>query len=128
MTTTGRITKQTTILCIGHLSSHVNLKVELLKKEGFINAIPIVFSETTMDEVKQLIKSCPPGSLFIAGGAMEKTYPDESKEFYEFIPREAPSMLIHKVSFADFPAGTVPPVSDEIVAEAAVRVALKMLE
>jgi hypothetical protein len=104
------------------------MKVELLKKEGFINAIPIVFSETTMDAVKELIKSCPPGSLFLAGGAMEKTYPAESKEFYEFIPREAPSMLIHKVSFADFPPGTVPPVPDEISAQAAVRVALNLLE
>ncbi len=128
MTASGKITKQTTILCIGHLPSHINLKVELLKKEGFSNAIPFVFSETTMDAVKQLIKSCPPGSLFLAGGAMEKTYPEESKEFYSFIPREAPSMLIHKVSFADFPEGTTPPVSAEIVAQAAVTVALRMLE
>lgn len=128
MTSSGKITKETTILCIGHLPGHINQKVALLKNEGFSNAIPIVFSQTTMEAVKQLIKSSPPGTLFLAGGAMESTYPEATIELYNFIAKEAPEMIIHKVSFADFPEGTKPPVSADIVAQAAVRVALKMLE
>ena len=128
MESNGKITKQTTILCIGHLPGHINEKVKLLKQEGFINAVPIVFSETTMDAIKELIKSSPQGTLFLKGYTMEQKYPEATIELYEFIAAEAPSMLVHKVSFADFPEGTKPPVSAEIVAQAAVTVALKMLE
>lgn len=120
------ITKQTTILCIGHLPGHINEKVHLLKQEGFVNSIPIIFSETTMDAIKYLIKSSPDGSLFLSGGAMEKTHPEATSELYNFIAKEVPSMLIHKVTFADFPEGTKPPVSAEIVAKAAVTIALRM--
>lgn len=123
----SKITQQTTILCIGHLPSHINGKVEALKNAGFINAVPIVFSDTTMTEIKQLIKSCPPGTLFLSGGAMAMTHPEATLELYDFIATEVPTMLIHKVSFADFPEGTKPPVSADIVAQAAVTVALKML-
>ena len=121
------ITKQTTILCIGHLPSHIHGKVDLLKAAGFENAVPIVLSETTVDDVKTLLRTSPHGSLFLAGGVMEKVYPEATAELYGFIASEIPDMLVHKVSFADFPAGTVAPVSAQIVAQAAVSVALKML-
>jgi hypothetical protein len=121
------ITKQTIILCIGHLPSHIHGKVDLLRAEGFEHAVPIVLSDTTVDAVKALILTCPPGSLFLAGGAMDKVYPEATADLYAYIAEYAPAMLVHKVSFADFPEGTVAPVSAEVVAQAAVAVALKML-
>ena len=38
---TTRITKETRIINIGHLPSHIDAKTEAMKKDGFINAEPM---------------------------------------------------------------------------------------
>ena len=122
----GFITRATKIINIGHLPGHVMGKVELLKENGFKNAVGIVTKDTDKDAIKrELINS--PNSLFIVGGAMNKEYPELMAELNEFIKAEATTVLVHNTTKDDFPPDCPLPPTEAIVAASAVTIAKRLL-
>ena len=121
------ITRQTKILCIGHLPGHIDGKVTKLKAAGFPNAEGIITLQTTPEAIKaQLVAS--PESLFIVGGAMNKEYPFLMAELNAFIAENAPTVIVHNTTAADFTPGCSFPPSEEVVAESGVTIAMRLLK
>lgn len=83
--------------------------------------------QTTPEAIKaQLLDS--PESLFIVGGAMKKEYPELMAELYAFISENAPTVIVHNTTVADFTPGCSFPPSEEVVAESGVTIAMRLLK
>jgi hypothetical protein len=123
---TTHVTKATKIFALGHLKTHIDAKVELLRKEGYTEAEPMYAQLESVDEMKAKLKAAsaaPAGALLFVGGAMMHTHPDTMKELFAFIPAECPALAVDIVHMPDFAAacpGRTPPFSSEEVAAASV--------
>lgn len=117
---TTRVTKDTRIIALGHLATHIDAKVALLKEKGYVHAEPMYAQEVTLEQMKETLKGAPNALLFV-GGAMGHTHPDTMRELYAFIPENCPTLAVDVVYQPDFAAtcpGRTPPFTAEEVAVA----------
>jgi hypothetical protein len=117
-----RVTKATRIFALGHLASHIDAKVELLKARGFAHAEPMYAQSEPLESMKDKLRAAP-GALLFVGGAMMHTHPDMMKELFAFAQAECPTLAIDIVHMPDFAAacpGRTPPFSPAEVAAASV--------
>lgn len=111
------ITHKSKIINIGYEPSHVNLKTEYLKKNGFKNSIGIIVSDPSFNalDFKELLRNSP-NSLLILGGAMMQEAPELTKDLQQFIKNECPTVIWYLTTKADFPSNAKPPFSAELAA------------
>ena len=118
-----RVTKATRIFALGHLKTHIDAKVALLKERGFALAEPMYAQEESLDAVKDKLRAAP-GALLFVGGAMMHTHADFMKELFAWVPTECPTLAVDIVHMPDFAAVVQPPhpppFSSEEVAAASV--------
>ena len=119
-----RVTKATRIFALGHLASHIDAKVALLKARGFAHAEPLYAQVDDLEAIKAKLRAAP-GALLFVGGAMMHTHADTMKAIFEWIPQEAPTLAVDIVHMPDFQAVVVPyhppPFSPDEVAAASVH-------
>lgn len=117
-----RVTKATRIFALGHLATHIDAKVALLKDMGYSHAEAMYAQERSVDEMKETLQGAPHALLFV-GGAMMHTHPDTMRELFAWIPTGAPTLAVDIVHMPDFAAacpGRTPPFTAEEVAAASV--------
>ena len=112
-----KVTKATRIFALGHLATHVDAKVAMLRAEGFSLAEPMYAQLETLEEMKSKLRASS-GALLFVGGAMMHTHPDMMKALFEFVQAEAPTTAVDVVHMPDFAAacpGRTPPfTADEV--------------
>jgi hypothetical protein len=123
---TARIDKSTTIWCLGHLASHIDMKVDGLKEAGFANAKPMYCQEQSAQELKDLLAASP-GSLLYVGGAMMKTHPELMADLFTYVEQKAPLVAIEVLGMKQFdqfaPGHTTPPSVDDVARVSVLHVA-----
>ena len=118
-----RVTKATRIFALGHLATHIDAKVALLKERGFVHAEPL-YAQVDDLATMQAKLAAAPGALLFVGGAMLHTHTKLMEELYAWIPTGAPTLAVDIVHMPDFAAvlgaERKPPFSSEEVARASV--------
>ena len=67
---TNKVTKSTRIICLGHLATHIDAKVALMKARGFTRAEPMYAQTESLDEQKAKLRAAGPALLFVGGAMM----------------------------------------------------------
>jgi hypothetical protein len=117
-----KLTKATRIICLGHLATHIDAKVALMKARGFTLAEPMYAQVESLAEQKAKLKAAGP-ALLLVGGAMMHTHGEAMKELFAFIPEHCPDLAVDIVQMSDFAAacpGRTPPFTPEDVAAASI--------
>ena len=102
------VTKATRIFALGHLASHIDAKVALLKEKGFAHAEPLYAQEEPV-EAWQAKLAAAPGALLFVGGAMMHTHKEAMEQLFAWIPQGAPTLAVDIVHQPDFAAVVQPP-------------------
>ena len=103
-----KVTKATRIFALGHLATHIDAKVALLKARGFELAEPLYAQIDDLETMKGKLRAAP-GALLFVGGAMMHTHAETMKALFEWIPKEAPTLAVDIVHGPDFAAVVAPP-------------------
>jgi hypothetical protein len=119
-----KVTKATRIFALGHLATHIDAKVALLKERGFTLAEPLYAQVDSLEVMKDKLRTAP-GALLFVGGAMMHTHAETMAELFKWIPEECPTLAVDIVHMPDFAAvcapGRKPPFTPEEVAAASVH-------
>jgi len=116
-----KVTKATRIFALGHLKTHIDAKVELLRARGFAAAEPLYAQEEPLAAWQAKLAGAP-GALLFVGGAMMHTHKEAMDALFAWIPQGAPTLAVDIVHQPDFAAvlaaGRAPPFTPEEVAAA----------
>jgi len=115
------VTKHTRVFCLGHLATHIDAKVALLRARGFAAAEPLYAQTESAEEIKSKLAAAPRALLFV-GGAMMHTHAEMMADLLRWIPTGAPTLAVDIVHKPDFDAtlaeGRKPPFTPDEVAAA----------
>ena len=112
-----RITKDTTVWCLGHLPVHIDGKVAGLHAAGFANAKAMYCQSQSPEEIKALLAASPRSLLYV-GGAMMSTHPELMADLFAWQPAAAPTLAIEVLGKPHFerwaPGMAMPPSTEDV--------------